>query len=324
MSEPDINGLLNEIDIETENNPKIAVRPLSKDIEIDVLTSKPEIRTSTKIDLSDDRTGQSSPKIQLPTILIITALDDPEYRVVRQILGCEWLDDQRGGFTYTKGTVELCGNPTQIVVACQNEMGMVEAAILTTKAIIEWRPLLVVMIGICAGSRDRGISLGDIIVANKVLDYGSGKKEGNSFKPSYSPIQLDNICVDQVKTFIRNNEDIGDRIRSQWHYDGGKPNTALRIHFGDIASGASVIAIEGFFEDLQQYHRNILGIDMEAYAVAKAVQSHHPNGIKWMIIKGVQDFADSEKSDDYREYSAFVSVQFLIMFLKEHMSALAT
>jgi nucleoside phosphorylase len=63
---------------------------------------------------------------------------------------------------------------------------------------------------------------------------------------------------------------------------------------------------------------------MEAYAVAKAVQSHHPNGIKWMIIKGVQDFADSEKSDDYREYSAFVSVQFLIMFLKEHMSALAT
>ena len=111
-------------------------------------------------------------------------------------------------------------------------------------------------------------------------------------------------------------------IRSKWETEVGRPQTEMRIHFGVIASGAAVIAKSEFVEEIQEYKRSILGIDMEAFGVAKAAESAFPHKITWMIIKGIQDYADNQKSNEYREYSAFVSAQFLKMFLEEHMTVL--
>ncbi len=44
-----------------------------------------------------------------------------------------------------------------------------------------------------------------------------------------------------------------------------------------------------------EHQRNLSAIDMEAYAVAEAACLAGESRIPWLVVKGIQDFADSEK-----------------------------
>ena len=85
---------------------------------------------------------------------------------------------------------------------------------------------------------------------------------------------------------------------------GKKPDYELRAHFGPLASGAAVVANHQVFETLLNQHRNLLGIEMEAYGVVMACKgSGKPRPIP-VVMKSVCDYADRDKDDDYQEYAA--------------------
>ncbi|TWT44967.1 5'-methylthioadenosine/S-adenosylhomocysteine nucleosidase [Phycisphaerae bacterium RAS1] len=62
-------------------------------------------------------------------------------------------------------------------------MGRVEAANATNDAIRFWKPRYVMMIGIAGGIAEEGIALGDILIADQIVDYELQKQlpEGNRF-----------------------------------------------------------------------------------------------------------------------------------------------
>ncbi|NEW00661.1 5'-methylthioadenosine/S-adenosylhomocysteine nucleosidase [Bacillus megaterium] len=199
-------------------------------------------------------------------------------------------------------------------------MGMAAAAVLATKVVYHFRPKYLSMVGICAGNKQQGIELGDIIVAAESWDYGSGKikeQEGTKealFQPEPHQIAID---IDLKEKFLKHHDDILFNIYGS--NPASKPRHMLRLHVGAMASGASVIQNESIVEEyIDKHNRKLLGIEMEIYSIYYAAKNVSKPRPTVFAIKSVCDFADSEKSDDYQSYAAYTASQFLYSFaLKE-------
>jgi nucleoside phosphorylase len=235
-------------------------------------------------------------------LAIITALDTVEFDAV-QSLPVSWqpLRLQHDETRYLSGTLSTASGTKSIIAAAAPRMGIPASAILSSKLIHQFRPRYVAMVGICAGRKDK-VSLGDLIIAEPTWDWGSGKISLEDGEPKFlpSPHQLDM------------DPDTASLIREM-------TKTELSAHMGPLVSGAAVVAHKPTFDRLLNQHRGILGVDMEAYAVAAAALGSAKPRPGFLIIKGVSDFADEDKDDDFQEFAASVSANFLLTAAKEFL-----
>ena len=91
------------------------------------------------------------------------------------------------------------------------------------------------------------------------------------------------------------------------------------IHVAPIATGAKVVEDEGLFPRLSSDMRKVLGVDMEASAIAAFGEI---NQVPVIIAKAVSDFGDKYKDDRYRQFAAHASAQCLIKFIRENTDLL--
>lgn len=245
-------------------------------------------------------------------LAIISALDTVEFDAVKR-LPCGWQplrlshDESR----YLSGSLQQGDRTLSVIAAAAPRMGMSASAVLAAKLIHQFRPRYIAMVGICAGRRGK-VQLGDVIIADPTWDWGSGKvvpdRERSKFLPAPHQLDLDAGLVSTLKDIA---EDKLGLAAIKHSIAGTKPSSELAVHFGPLVSGASVMASELAFENLLDQHRGILGIEMEGYAIASAAVGSGKPRPTAMIIKGVCDFADADKNDDYQEYAANVSAKFL-------------
>ena len=85
------------------------------------------------------------------------------------------------------------------------------------------------------------------------------------------------------------------------------------VHVAPIATGAAVTEDEGVFSRLAQSQRKILGIEMEASAIAALGEVHE---IPVVVAKGVSDYGDPFKDNRYRDFAARASAECLIDLLR--------
>ncbi|MGK3961899.1 pentapeptide repeat-containing protein [Sorangium sp. So ce118] len=111
-------------------------------------------------------------------VLIITALQDELEAVLQLESGgaSGWTAARdRSGFRYHhRKFVNQRGAPFRVAAAWSGEMGETAAAARATQLIDELQPACLAMCGICAGRRGE-VSLGDVIVADRVYSYDHGK-----------------------------------------------------------------------------------------------------------------------------------------------------
>jgi nucleoside phosphorylase len=88
-----------------------------------------------------------------------------------------------------------------------------------------------------------------------------------------------------------------------------------RVHFGPIGTGNQVIRDPQIFKYLQKINCRVLGIEMESNAIGSVAQDL---GIPMIVVKGVSDYADHTKNNQFHQYAAETSARFLISFLKTH------
>lgn len=201
-----------------------------------------------------------------------------------------------------------------IAVVTQNAMGMAAATSLTTRAILAMQPKIVVMVGICAGRKDK-VGLGDIIIADQVFDYTAGKKYIDRFAPRPLSFCADDDIRNYVSVSVLNNDEISDSILQSWY--GGRIPHRISIHMKAMASGTAVIDDEQTMKSAAAVQDNLYGIDMEGYGVALACSALRT---RWLVIKGVQDFADGKKEQDetqIREFAAFASAEMLKKMIRD-------
>ncbi len=237
---------------------------------------------------------------------IITTVDD-EYYALNNLPIC-WNNIKMSGdpLMYSKGT--LTDGKTVLKVKLP-EMGMSAASHVTTKIIELFEPKSIVMTGICGGNKGE-VNLGDVVVADRTWDYGSGKiKEGKDGEIVFSALP-NQIGIDaNLRSDIERNANIICDIYSDWNKQRND-NKSSFVKIGAITTGSAVIANKDIIDAIiEPQYRKVLGIDMETYGVYFACKNSGEN-IKFVSIKAVSDLADIKKDDSFHEYCAYASAKF--------------
>ncbi|QYT05611.1 Ankyrin repeat protein [Trichoderma simmonsii] len=95
----------------------------------------------------------------------------------------------------------------------------------------------------------------------------------------------------------------GPNLRSPVADGGERKPIETRVHYGLIASGNQVIKDAEFRDRLdQRYDGNVLCVEMEAAGLM--------NNFPCIVIRGICDYADSQKNYDWQEYAAAVAAAF--------------
>jgi nucleoside phosphorylase len=258
---------------------------------------------------------------------IICALEYPELAAVQKALGGigAWKEvgDTRHAHVYRETSmVTDTGVKLRVVATTSSSMGLTAAAIVTTQLVLQFRPRLVAMIGIAAGTRAGGKQFGDVLVADPSVDYNSGKvvlENGiRGFQPDPYPLGL-NPRLRMVLQKYRRAHPLFAEIRKRW--DGRAPSGPNSLHVGPVGAADQVIDDETRVLEIQKNWRKLIGVEMETYGVYRAIHESPEPKPRAVSFKAVCDFA-AEKSDSWQEYAAFVAAEFAIGFLKRDWAAL--
>jgi nucleoside phosphorylase len=185
----------------------------------------------------------------------------------------------------------------------------------------EYQPLIVMMTGLCAGDRRR-VRLGDLVVADRLFAYDSGKvcldEQGQrvyepdimTYQPSASLLHYAGL-FDGWQSGVRRLERPAD------YREAEQEVREVHLHLKPMASGSAVRA-DRLFEQARILVRGTVAIDMEGAAFG-LVMSRYPL-IPWLVVKGVCDYADQDKDDRYHDYAARVAALYTLAFLQAFLT----
>jgi len=238
------------------------------------------------------------------------------------------------------------GTSYEVVASFMTDMGPLEAQDLTSKMIRRWDPAYIMLVGI-AGSFNKEIRLGDIVVGQQVFYYDPGKAEGKriKYRPQGYPcsmtlirqqeaLALDKAAFTAWQKAARRSA--GEKVRKLKGDPRKKEkpakkkvpasHAALRahcpkVHFGTIASGSLVVASKAKQRELLALHGKILATEMEGAGVLHATFRTSEIPTPAIVIKGMSDGADKNKAaaDElkyWRELAAENSARLALAMIK--------
>lgn len=244
-------------------------------------------------------------------VLIICALKD-EFEQLINVEQDKWkLKTSKSGWLIANAIFEGVGGVNFSVRATWSpSMGREAVLALIQNMLSEVDVNCIAMTGICAGRRGK-VSLGDVIFADRLWSYDSGKKVVENgvefFQGDQIQYQLQPKLVQRIQNLNVDNE--------LWPIERppvlvSKP---FNIHIAPIATGAAVIEDINIFKNLSNSMRKVLGIDMEASALGTIGAF---NQIPIIVAKAVSDFADENKDDRFRDFASYASAHCMIQLLK--------
>lgn len=255
--------------------------------------------------------GDSPPRCDL---LVVCALQDPELSEFFRASGGNWEVATYSGdpHIYRRSELSLGNRRISVVAQCLPQMGLVAAGVSVAKALTLFRPSVVAMSGVCAG-RKPDCNLGDAIAANLTWDYGSGKFTEVDGEVVFEAAPFQAAASAKVVAILKDMES-DTALMEQIYYEspGYRPEKVPRFHIGPMASGAAVQNHREFFSGVVSQQRKILGIDMEAFAVAWAAHEALEPQPHWLIIKAVADFADGTKDSRIQGFGSFLSARLIL------------
>ncbi|MBV9987753.1 MAG: hypothetical protein JO301_08740 [Chitinophagaceae bacterium] len=257
---------------------------------------------------------------------LICALEFPEFAaVIDAFKEHEWkeLVDPKYTHVYRESSIKTNSNENlRLIGTTSTSMGLTAAAIATTQLIMQFKPRIVVMVGIAAGTRSGGKQFGDILTADPSIDYNSGKVVDDNgirdFQPDPYPIGL-NPRLRSVLARYRGNHPVFEKIRKQW--PGTAPSKVNHLHIGPLGAADQVIDDATRIIEIQKNWRKLIGVEMETYGVYRAVYEAPEPKPRVVSFKAVCDFA-AEKTDSWQEYAAYTAATFAYEFLKTEWAAL--
>lgn len=245
---------------------------------------------------------------------IVVALNDGE---LSSILGLDanWklVEVAHDPSDYYGGTFSQDNRSLSVVAVAAPIMGMPAAAVTATKLIHTFRPRYLAITGICAGVRGK-TELGDVLIADPCFDWGSGKWKSDPDTQKLEFLQapyqwrLDPTIQASAKA-LASDKTLLTKIRAA--FDGNKPSSPPHVLIDAMASGASVLQASTLMKEVKAQHKNLIGIEMESYAVFTAASYSADPRPTCVSIKSVCDFGDETKSDEAHSYAAHTSANFL-------------
>jgi nucleoside phosphorylase len=238
------------------------------------------------------------------TILIFVALSE-EFDFLKQ----------RWGLTQKMGAETATGKYRDVIIhlLTPRKAGRVPAAVTVTALVARGSEYkLVIVIGIAGGFKEEKVNVGDVIVADKVVDLASRKirQSENEMKTEFRPDTYE--INDVVKIFCESDlfdkhQWAHERVKSpHWPDKGRHP----QIQYGPIASIDEVVSDDDWRTKLLQASPKLLGVEMEAGGVCDALR--RLKRAQPCVIRGVSDSADPMKIDGPWRIAAMESVCLIV------------
>jgi tetratricopeptide (TPR) repeat protein/nucleoside phosphorylase len=101
-----------------------------------------------------------------------------------------------------------------------------------------------------------------------------------------------------------------------------KPTGTLlpfKVHVAPIGSGNQVVEDETVWSLVSESMRKTLGLEMEAAALGALAHAQRERKLDALVMKGVMDFANTGRDDQFKEYAARASAECLLAFLREQL-----
>jgi nucleoside phosphorylase len=250
--------------------------------------------------------------------VLVTALEEERDALLSKIPNFMKLPQTEGDISvyyYAEFPLPTSENPIgiyRIVLITLLGMGQLQATTATVNAIQRWMPRYILLIGIAGGVATNGIKLGDILIANQIVDY-----ELQKITPEGTDIRWEVHRTDPrlLGTAQNLRDDEWKDLISEIRPDPGLP----KRHIGPIASGNKVIAFNDVLEKFKDIWAKLVGVEMEASGVATAsFQAGSRPG--FFMIRGVSDLADKKKNSarvkKWRLYACDVAAAYAIGLLR--------
>lgn len=260
-------------------------------------------------------------------VAFVCALEHPEFTAVQDAAGGKekWsiVGEVKYAHVYeSTHIITVGGKELSVIGTVATSMGLTAAAIATTQLILQFKPRIVVMVGIAAGTRSGNKEFGDILVADPSVDYNSGKvvlEEGiREFLPDPYPIGLNARLRSVIQKYRAPNPLFGE---FQKNWKGRVPDRPIRLHLGPVGAADQVIDDETRIIEIQKNWRKLIGVEMETYDVYRACHEAPDPKPKFVSFKSVCDFA-AQKTDSWQDYAAYTAAQFAIQFLRREWAAI--
>lgn len=251
--------------------------------------------------------------------LIITALPEERDALFDKLPGHQKLPPEpESTYVYHRASLPVKYSDSkegryELISVSLLEMGQVDAATVTTQAIQRWHPCYVLLIGIAGGMAQKGVGLGDILVAKQIVNYAQQKHAPGGIEIRYSGSGADPKLLSASLEYT--DKGWKRQIRVKRPMPG-----ELKIYHGVVACGNAVITDPEapVFQKLQHEWPKLIGIEMEAAGVAAAV-SQAPDKIGFLMIKAVSDLANPDKNKPegkpWRRYACHAAAAYAIGFL---------
>lgn len=245
--------------------------------------------------------------------LLITALEEERKALLAALPECSRkLNQSRDDIRvyYETNFPLTAGAGYRVVTMSVSAMGRVKAAIATANALQRWRPSAVLLVGIAGGINAQGVRLGDVLLADQVVDFELQKLTKPAQGPRFQVHPTDARLLEAAHN-----------ISLPW-----QPNPRLRpergssaVHFGPVATGDKVVALRPFLARLMKSWPRLLGVEMEAGGVATACfQAANPP--RFLMVRGVSDLADERKGtpsvERWRHLACVVAARYAVTLIR--------
>lgn len=221
------------------------------------------------------------------SVVIFTALPI-EYRAIRAHLTNLREEIHPKGNVYETGIFTLNDYSIKVGIVLVRK-GNIKAGVQTERAITHFNPNIVLFVGVAGGIKD--VNLGDVVVADKLYGYESGKaKLTFQARPELGITSFK--MVERAYAELRKNDWIARILISS--------STKPRVFVGPIAAGDKVISSKrsSIFKFIKSNYSDSLAVEMEGYGFLEA--THANKDIDSLVIRGISDLISS-KSNTERE-----------------------
>jgi nucleoside phosphorylase len=215
-------------------------------------------------------------------VVILTALAEEFLEVEKHVLNLHQKQ-------HPDGTIYECGRFTRggavwDVAIVETGQGNSSAADETRRAIDFFKPDVVMFVGVAGGRKE--IRIGDVVAADKVYNYESGKDE-EIFKPRPEAGRSSYPLEQRARSIAR------DWLRLQQR-DASKP----RAFVGPIAAGEVVVAStqSATAQLIERNYGDALAVEKEGYGFLESAR--RSRGISAIVIRGISDLIDGKADSD--------------------------
>jgi nucleoside phosphorylase len=183
--------------------------------------------------------------------------------------------------------------PTVLCMCAIGASGRDSAQIVTGEAIRFWKPSALIMVGIAFGKDPERQRIGDPLISERII--------------AYEPKRVGALAsVSRGQHFLAGAR-LLDRFRNftlGWEF---RDPTGERCepHLGAILSGEKLVDNTDFKALLFERYPYAIGGEMEGVGLAAAAERER---FEWILVKGICDWADGEKTDNHQGLAAASSV----------------